>query len=293
MMEYRDEQGRLRQCIIAGLSLLVMTPLLAACQGNEPTADETGAVETTPTPAPSQNPLVEAITPIGRSELLAAAAAAADEVAAGNPLPKANLKLTNRTFELRLPFGCSDGVSGRWGEWGVDPKTHVLRISVRPQLWGDDKTFGALAPDMTYDAAEGFWIERPWTRSEQCPTGERALSAPATAHADEEQPAALPPATPMSTLALVQYFSPDSSRTLRRGSRPYSYTTKVPETEAAASRNFRVKLIGRISGFDDGQPIHCVVTASFSPPTCAAAVEFTRVVLEDADTAESLSEWNS
>jgi hypothetical protein len=29
------------------------------------------------------------------------------------------------------------------------------------------------------------------------------------------------------------------------------------------------------------------------PPICAAAVEFTQVVLEDAETGESLADWNS
>jgi hypothetical protein len=214
---------------------------------------------------------------------LAAAAAAADAGAAGNPLPEANLELTNRTFELRLPFGCNDRVSGSWGEWSVDPKTGVLRISVRPQVWGNDQTFEALASGITYDAAEGFWIERPWTGSEQCPP--LIDAAPASTDAD-------PPAAPVRTFAIVQYFSPDAPRNLRRGSRPYSYTAKLPETEHATPRSFRVKLTGRIRGFRDGQPIHCTVTASLSPPICAAAVEFTQVVLEDADTGLSLTEWN-
>lgn len=269
---------------------MVVVPLVAACQREpDPTPNETAAVE--PKPAPSKIPPIRPVAPLGRAELLAAVAAAADEAAAGNPLPDANLQLTNRTFELRLPFGCADGISGRWGEWRIDPKTHVLKISVRPQLWGDDPTFQSLASDMTYDAAEGFWIERPWTRSEQCPPAPPTTAATTEVPPGEEPPVAPPAPEPVRTFALVQYFSPDAPRTLRRGSRPYSYTAKVPEVQGAAPRKFHLKLTGRISGFADGQPIHCVVTEPIAPPVCAAAVEFTQVVLEDADTGDSLAEW--
>ena len=93
------------------------------------------------------------------------------------------------------------------------------------------------------------------------------------------------------SLALVQYFSPDASRTLRRGNRPYTYTAKLAADRQAPPRALRVKLVGRISGFADGQPIHCVLKSPSKPPICAIAVEFTQVVLEDASTGESLSEW--
>jgi hypothetical protein len=293
MKDASGDQWRLRQSVIAGLSLALITSLAAGCRGgSEPSANETATVETPDTPT-SQPPQVATVAPVSRAELLAAADAAADEVAGGNALPKANLELVDRTFELRLPFGCGGAIPADWGEWSIDAKTRVLRISVHPQVWGDDPTIKTLAADATYDAAEGFWIARPWTRSEDCPS---SLSSPVAAPASPvggPAPTAAPEAPPVHTLAIVQYFSPDAPRNLRRGSRPYSYTGKVPETGILGAKGFRLKLTGRIRGYSDGQPIHCVVITPSRPPVCAAAVEFTQVVLEDAATGEGLAEWGS
>lgn len=292
MKDRSGDQSRLRQSVTAALSLALISSLAAGCRGGtEPVANETSIVATPDAQTPQPLP-VATVAPVGRAELLAAAAAAADEVAAGNALPKANLELINRTFELRLPFGCGGGMPGDWGEWSIDPKTRVLRISVRPELRGDNPTIKALAAGLPYDAAEGFWMARPWTRSENCPTPLTSMAVPASP-AGRDAPAAPPDASPLHTFAIVQYFPPDAPRTLRRGSRPYSYTGKVPETEIIGAKGFRLKLTGRIAAYGDGQPIHCVVTTLSRPPVCAAAVEFTQVVLEDADTGESLAEWNS
>ena len=286
------DQSRLRQSITAGISLALMSSLAAGCRaGTEPAANETATLETPDKQTPQPLP-VATVAPVGRAELLAAAAAAADEVAAGNALPKANLELIDRTFELRLPFGCGGGMPADWGDWSIDPKTRVLRISVHPELSGDNQMIEALAAGLVYDAAEGFWMARPWTRSEHCPTPQSPEAAPASP-AGGNAPATAPNVSPIHTFAIVQYFSPDAPRTLRRGSRPYSYTGKVPETETVGAKGFRLKLTGRIRGYGDGQPIHCVNTMPSRPPVCAAAVEFTQVVLEDAATGESLAEWNS
>lgn len=292
MKDRSGDQSRLRQSVIAGLSVALMASLAVGCSGeSEPAADESATVKSPDPPTPQPLP-VATIAPVGRGELLAAAAAAADEVAAGNALPKANLELVDRTFELRLPFGCGRGMPADWGEWSIDPETRVLRISVRPELRGDNQTIKTLAAGLPYDAAEGFWMARPWTRSENCPTPLAPVAVPASP-VGGDAPAAPPDASPTHTFAIVQYFSPDAPRTLRRGSRPYSYTGKVPETETVGTKGFRLKLAGRIAAYGDGQPIHCVVTTPSRPPVCAAAVEFTQVALEDADTGESLAEWNS
>lgn len=292
MKDTSGDQWRLRQSVIAGLSLALVTSLVTGCRGGgEPSANETATVETPVMPSTQPLP-VATTTPVGRAELLAAADAAADEVAGGNALPKANLELVDRTFELRLPFGCGGAIPAELGEWSIDPKTRVLRINVRPQAWGDDPTIKTLAAGATYDAAEGFWIARPWTRSENCPSSLSSVGAPSSPVGDPA-PTAAPDAPHIKTFAIVQYFSPDAPRTLRRGSRPYSFTGKVPETGTFGAKGFRLKLTGRIRGVGDGQPIHCVVITPSRPPVCAAAVEFTQVVLEDAATGESLAEWGN
>jgi len=292
MKDTSGDHSSLRQCVIAGVSIALMASLAAGCRDGAEPAANVAATEKPPNP-PSPAPVpIATVAPVGRADLLAAAAAAADEVAAGNALPKANLELIDRTFELRLPFGCGGGMHSDWGEWSIDPKTRVLRISVRPQLSGDNQTIKALAVGLAYDAAEGFWMTRPWTRSEDCPTPLSPEAAPASP-VGGDVPAAAPNASPMHTFAIVQYFSPDAPRTLRRGSRPYSYTGKVTETKTVGVKGFHLKLAGRIRGFGDGQPIHCVNTTPSKPPICAVAVEFTQVVLEDAATGESLAEWKS
>ncbi|MBC2665731.1 hypothetical protein H7F51_09360 [Novosphingobium flavum] len=290
MKDTSGTQSRLRQSVIAGLSLAFLASFAAGCRGGtEPTAKETVPAKTSNLPTPQALPAAT-IAPVGRAELLAAVALAADEIAAGSGLPKANTELVGRTFDVRLPFGCNGAVSPDWGEWSIDPRTRVLRISVRPELTGDNQTIKALGAGLAYDAAEGFWVARPWTRSENCPTPLPPEAGPALP-VEGRVPVPAPDASPMRTFAIVQYFSPEAPRTLRRGSRPYAYTGKVPETQTIGTRGFRLKLTGRIRGYGDGQPIHCVVTTLSRPPVCAASVEFARVVLENADTGESLAEW--
>lgn len=296
MKDNSGYQQKLGLRLLAGLSVTLLASLGGCRGGNDPKTDKTSTVKESPE-APPQSPTVATLAPVGRADLLAAIAAAADSVAGGNPLPKANLELVDRTFELRLPFGCGGDDSADWASWSLDPKTRVLRISVRPQVWGDDPTIKALAASISYDAAEGFWIERPWTRSEQCPPPASSGPMPSgtmPARPAADQPDTLSPqAAPIRTIALVQYFSPDEPRNLQRGARPYSYTGKVPGTAAIGTSGFRLNLTGRLRGFGDRQPIQCVVTAASRPPICAAAVEFTQVVLEDANTGESLAEWSN
>lgn len=292
MKDTSGDQSKLRKSVIAGLSLALMASLTAGCRGGtKPAANETSTVEAPNPPTPQPLP-VATIAPVGRAELLAAAAAAADEFAAGNALPKANLELIDRTFELRLAFGCSRGMPGDWGEWSIDPTTRVLRISVRPALRDDNKTVKALGAGIDFDAAVGFWIERPWTRSEECPLVSSSALEPAEL-ATDHLPSADARSQPQQTLAIVQYFSPDTPRPLQRGSRPYAYTGKAPENAGLATKGFRLRLAGRIRAFADGQPIHCVVAAADRPPICAAAVEINQVTFEDASTGQILANWNS
>lgn len=125
MNDTSGKQSRLRRSVIAGLSLALLTALAAGCRGGtEPAANEPATAQT-PKPSAQQPLPVATIAPVARAELLAAAAAAADEVAAGNALPKANLELIDRTFELRLPFGCGGAMQADWGEWSIDPKTRI------------------------------------------------------------------------------------------------------------------------------------------------------------------------
>lgn len=292
MMHAPENSGPVRRNVLAALAFVTVLPGISGCeQKSDPAANENAAPEPEKSSAAVQIPTVGPLPAVGRADLLAAAATAADEVAAGNSLPKSNLQLTNRSFELRLPFACNGGILGKWGAWSFDPKTRVLRATFRTQDWGDDPIFNRLAAGAPYDAAEGFWIERPWTRAEQCPPAPEPSPASTTAPKNRTNAAPVATAGTENSLALVQYFSPDASRTLRRGNRPYTYTAKLAAEGQAPPNGLRVKLVGRISGFADGQPVHCVVNALSKRPICGIAVEFTQVILEDAATGENLTEW--
>jgi len=276
--------------------LLAAFVAMGGCQPSNPAPEASATPGPTETAPPATNAAVKALSALGRAEILAAVAAAADDVAAGNALPGANLDLANRSFELVMPIACDDGVTGDWGSWSVDPATKVLRATFNRQNWAGVPLFADLAKGQVYETAEGFWIERPWTRSEQCPRAEVSSATQEKPEATSQETAASvaqEQATPESTLALVQYFSPDAPRTLLRGKRPYAYTAKLPKDADLAPRAFRVRIKGRITTFSDGQPVHCVTRQTSRPPVCAVAVEFGKIALEDAGSGETLADWDN
>lgn len=221
--------------------------------------------------------------PLDRAALLKAAADAADAVASGSALPKANAALTGQSFILRLPFGCSGEMSdgdneGSWAGWTYNPKSRALKLTARPSEFAEADWVKQIAEKMTFDAVEGFWIRRPWTRMERCGEGMGALTDSA-------------PDVPAQRLAIAQFYSPEGSRTLRRGDRPYSSTVKLEEGLAPSSTGYQIQLEGKLSGFPDGQPIHCAQDSPAVPPRCLIAVQFTRVAFVSPSAEDAIVEW--
>lgn len=287
----------------AGRTLaLAALAAIAGCQRSDPAPEASATPVPAETSASTTTAAVKALSALGRAEILAGVAAAADEVAAGNPLPRSNLELANRSFELAMPIACEDGATGGWGSWSFDPQTKVLRVSFSRQNWAAEPLFADLANGQRFETAEGFWIERPWTRSEQCPRPASSAANAADAATPEKPEKADPKsadanaavqAAPEKRLALVQFFSADAPRRLLRGKRPYAYTAKLPKDAGPTARAFRVRIEGRITAFGDGQPVHCVNRQTSRPPVCAVAVEFGKITLEDAATGETLADWDS
>lgn len=281
--------------------MMVLTAFLAlaGCQQTDPAPESSAKPEVADETPSTKTTAVKALSAVGRADILAAVASAADEVAAANPLPRSNLELTNRSFELTMPIACEDGSTGTWGSWQFDPLSRVLRVTFSRQNWAAKPLFVELANGQPFETAEGFWIERPWTRSEQCPGPVHSAAKPEMPDNDGkaslEKVAPPPPeqAAPDKSLALVQYFSSDAPRRLVRGKRPYAYTAKLPKDAEPTPRAFRVRIEGRITAFGDGQPVHCVNRQTSKPPVCAVAVEFGKVILEDAATGEALADWDS
>jgi len=221
--------------------------------------------------------------PLDRAALLAAAANAADAAASGGALPQSSAALVGRSFVLRLPFGCggemrADAKQESWAGWTLNPKSRALRLTARPSQFADTEWVQQLAGGMTFDAVEGFWIRRPWTRADRCGTGDDALSDAVLSG-------------PAQRLAIAQFYSPEGSRTLRRGDRPYSSTIKLDEEQSPSPHGYQLQLEGKLSGFPDGQPVHCMAQNPSVAPRCLIAVKFERVAFVVPGKDGPIVEW--
>lgn len=249
--------------------------------------------EQAPVPAPQITPLPEIKAPIAvplpqpplnRQQLLRAFSAAADAVASNQPLPKDNASLVGKSFAIRLPFGCSGPMAEDakdWAGWSYNPRTKALKLMARPEIWDAAPWVRNLAGQLPFDAAEGFWIRRPWTSSQACPADPSLEATGGGSGATR------------NTAGIVQFFSPGSPRTLRRGGRPYAVTVKSKEDIAVGPRDYGLLISGKVVGFADGQPIHCLNEAADLVPACLIAVEFGRIAFEDIANGDILSEWSN
>ena len=249
-----------------------------------------------PVQATSTIPIIPVPTPpLDRAALLAATGRAMDAVAAGADLPQVNAGLVGRSFVLKLPFGCQgetqeaegkdenkneneEAAEERWAGWTFNPATRALQLTARTTDFAEEDWAKALAGDLKFDAAEGFWIRHPWTAADHCLTNEPATSQE--------------PAENMHTLAIAQFFRPEGRRTLRRGGRPYSFTMKLDEGAEPSAKGYQLRLEGRVAGYADGQPIHCYQEAVSIHPRCLIAVEFERVGFIAPGKDELLVEWH-
>ena len=270
----------------AALACLALT--VGACRGEVPgdqeSVTESVANKQAPEVAPVQTPDVQPLAAVGRADLIAVFARAQDATAAGRPLPDANRQLVGRTFSLKLPFGCSGEPSKQgssWAGWTFDRNREALKLSVNPERWTEADWVKSIAGDLAHEAVEGFWIERPWTRSEDCPA-DNAADPAGEAIAHDRQ-----------TVGIAQFFAPGSSRTFQRGSRAYSHTIRVREPAEIEGRTYRLVLSGRVTGFPDGQPIHCGQDSPYRRPVCLMAVEFAKVSFEDSRDGNILVEWRN
>ena len=278
----RTGQGTL--LVWAGLAALMMSGCSSDVPGEHQATPDGAASEKVSEVAPVQPTEATPLAPVGRVDLIAAFARAGDAAAAGRPLPEANRQLVGRTFSLKFPFGCSGEANKErpaWAGWVLDRSRQALKLSAAPERWTDAAWVKSIAGDMAYEAVEGFWIERPWTSSEECPAAKVASDSDLAA-SDERQ-----------TMGIAQFFAPDSPRTFQRGSRAYAHTIRVREPAEVEGRTYRLAVSGRVTGFPDGQPIHCVQDSPDRRPVCLMAVELARVSFEDPRDGTVLVEWRN
>jgi hypothetical protein len=212
-----------------------------------------------------------------RADLIIAAQAAAARYADGQPPPVAKDGWVGRRFEIRIPFGCEgpqSPVSAAQAFYEFDPEHHTVRLVARPADW---TTLPMIATLKDVEAVEGFWIPRPWSRSERCPPP-REAPLPAT-----------PTPAAGQTLGLAQLFGANESRIGRRDGRAYEQVVKLDDGETPAD-GYRLLLSGRVAAFPGGQWVRCWAESPDHRPLCLYAVQLDRVAFEAADGA-TLGEW--
>jgi hypothetical protein len=248
---------------------------LAACQR-----------EPQPAPAPaakSETPPVVTVAPspvLDRAGLLQAMDIAASAFAAGREVGGSSL--AGRRFVVRQAFGC--GAPGDAAEaapdglatvaWAKDRQS--LKFNLAPADWLQSGVIGR--DDSNLEAAEGFWLARPWLRTEACPA-----IAPAASTSDQSSP---------QTVGLAAVFKANGARTGRRNGRAYAFTLRGEDGQPPmpSAQGYRLVLEGRMTAFADNRAIHCRAAAADQRPVCIGAVQLDRVAFEDAD-GQMLSEW--
>lgn len=262
-------------------ALLAPLLMLAACERKAPPPD-----------APATPPIAVPMAPVpaaalGRAELLRAMDAAAAAYAAGEPASQETL--AGRRFVVRQAFGCSgpantavataDGLA-RFSTQGARSD---IELSLTPATWTGSPL---VAQAEGWEVVEGFWLSRPWLRTEACPQVATVTGADAV-------PPPLPLSTP-PTMGLAAVFETDGSRLGRRNGRPYSLTVRSKDGQPATAPagGYRLVLEGRLSSFADGQAIRCQALSPDHRPVCLAASRLDRVAFEDAG-GGLLSEWRA
>ncbi|WP_344709468.1 hypothetical protein [Sphingomonas humi] len=288
------------------LALLIAAVLIA--RPGTKTVDEVSP----PAPRPVQPEQPTTLTPLTRADLIDVAARAADAHARGVAIAPEDNALVGRPFTVTLPFGC-DGPAAAASEaplrWSYDPEAETLRVWVTSNIWTDAAPVRKAAEGIDYEAAEGFWIERPWLRSGECPVtpqlNEAGAAAPGAAEGNETavQASLDETASPgdsetalvsaRQTLALVELFEPGSRRAARRNGRPYTVVTKLAPDAIDLSKGLRVVVTGRLARLTAGGPVACDGTFINERPLCLIGVEIDRVAITDASGERILGEWGS
>jgi len=258
------------------VALAASTLLLVGCQRQEaaPAAQPAPTEPSTPAVAVGPAPVLD------RAALLQAMDVAASAYAAGKDPGGATL--AGRRFVVRQAFGCTettapppDGVAAwAWGE-----RRQTVKLNLAPADWSDSPLLAGRADG--WEAAEGFWLPRPWLRQDGCPG---ALSDPNAADDGET--------VSPQTVGLAAVFEEGGSRLGRRNGRAYEFVVRAAGDQPATPPvgGYRLVLEGRMIAFADGRAIKCRADGPEQRPTCIGAVQLDRVAFEDA-AGQMLSEW--
>ncbi|MET0371817.1 MAG: hypothetical protein ABW039_10620 [Sphingobium sp.] len=227
----------------------------------------------------ASTPVPAAVTPsvLTRADLLEAAREAMDGMSAGTNSVGSGA-YAGRRFELRLPFGCR-GASGDAAEplrWRYDDTSETLRISITPQVWPRE-TWLPPATQTAVARIEGFWISRPWSSRETCPSD---ATEPSQANAAIE------------TLGLATFVSSEASRIGRSFDEPFELVKKVEPAAIDAGSGFRLRVTGRLASVPSMGTVACkALDGADRRPTCLISVTLDEIAVENGATGTTLAIW--
>ncbi len=239
-------------------------------------------VEVVPTPSPS--PAVSAPRVLGRADLLALAAEAADAIARGEAMPGSIRDAVGKPFAISLAFGC-DGPAAPDSKtamrWRYDDAAGALRLNVSPVTWSPGEWSAGDAASKI-ETIEGFWIARPWTRSEACPAP-RASTGPTGAE---------PVTLAGQTVAIGQMFGVGGTRQGRRDGKAYSSVLRMERAALDRSQGLALRLTGRIGSGANGTPATCRQPGGPEQhPVCLIFVVLDELTIADPVTDKALATW--
>jgi hypothetical protein len=241
-------------------------------------------------PEPAAPPTLTLPKPVvDRTELLRALDEAGSAYAAGQVT--ANTGLAGRRFILRQAFGCSGPVPPNVrrepgiAAWSLGSKSQTIELTLQPADWMD--LAASDGPERAWEAVEGFWLPRPWLRTDGCPAPHQGE----TPVAEAPSPDALT-APARQTAGLAAVFERGGSRLGRRDGKPFTFVVRgddrLPPSPPVGG--YRVVLEGRFAQFPDGRAIQCRAAGVDSRPVCIVAANVDRMAFETAD-GQLLSEW--
>ena len=250
-------------------------------RGSQPKSPPTPPEVTKARPAP-------AIVPdpvLGRPDLIGIAASAADAFAGG---PAVAGSSAGRRFSIRIPFGCNgSSAEGFSTGWSYDEATKTLRVRVTPLDWSEEEWIESALPGEDELVVEGFWVPRPWTSSEACPTLQAGSEGGAAT--TSEQPGAL--TETVSTVGLAQFHGDESNRNSQRRGRPLEVVATIEPGDVPA-RGLQLVLEGRTANIAGGRSTTLCHADSVSVrPTCLVAVELERISVVDPASGKEIANW--
>ncbi|MEO8619093.1 MAG: hypothetical protein ABI412_07000, partial [Sphingomicrobium sp.] len=220
------------------MTIAALALSLAAC-GGERTQDQN--LEDAASNLANLMPIPATAPTLDRSGLIDAAEEAASAFATGTDDSGLQRSMSGRRFAFRMAFGCP-------GYPLPDAATPSMRLKIRDdgKSYEVRATFSLDAADAGFakssipapvttspdappavESVEGFWIQRPWLRAEQCPKfplqpsepkGDEGTGVAATKKGSDGSAAMI---EPDRTVGLARFFTSADSRVGARAGRDY------------------------------------------------------------------------